>query len=54
LLADNDLALGQIVEAITHTSYWPQSAIFVTEDDSQDGVDHVDGHRWGCRPDDDR
>jgi len=45
MLADNDLALGEIVEAITHTSYWPRSAIFVTEDDSQDGVDHIDGHR---------
>jgi YVTN family beta-propeller protein len=45
MVADNDLALGQMVEAITHSSYWPRSAIFVTEDDSQDGVDHVDGHR---------
>jgi YVTN family beta-propeller protein len=45
MVADNDLAVGQIVEAITHTSYWPRSAIFVTEDDSQDGVDHIDGHR---------
>src|SRR5437588_10390578 len=45
MLADNDLALGEIVQAITHTSYWPRSAIFVTEDDSQDGVDHIDGHR---------
>jgi YVTN family beta-propeller protein len=45
MVADNDLALGQIVEAITRSSYWPRSAIFVTEDDSQDGVDHVDGHR---------
>ncbi|HYR44281.1 MAG TPA: bifunctional YncE family protein/alkaline phosphatase family protein [Terriglobia bacterium] len=45
MVADNDLALGEIVEAITHSSYWPRSAIFVTEDDSQDGVDHIDGHR---------
>ena len=43
--ADNDLALGRIVEAITHGKDWPTSAIFVEEDDSQDGVDHVDGHR---------
>ena len=43
--ADNDLALGRIVDAISHSSAWPTSAIFVTEDDSQDGVDHVDGHR---------
>jgi YVTN family beta-propeller protein len=44
-VADNDLALGQVVDAISHSPYWPQSAIFVTEDDSQDGADHVDGHR---------
>ena len=44
-VADNDLALGKIVETISHSKYWPQSAIFVAEDDSQAGVDHVDGHR---------
>jgi len=44
-VADNDLALGRIVEAISRSKYWKESAIFVTEDDSQDGVDHVDGHR---------
>jgi YVTN family beta-propeller protein len=44
-LADNDLALGRIVEAISNSSAWAQSAIFVEEDDAQDGVDHVDGHR---------
>ena len=43
--ADNDLALGRMVETITHSKAWPTSAIFVEEDDSQDGVDHVDGHR---------
>jgi YVTN family beta-propeller protein len=43
--ADNDLALGRIVEAITKSSDWATSAIFVEEDDAQDGVDHVDGHR---------
>jgi YVTN family beta-propeller protein len=43
--ADNDLALGRIVDAISHSKAWPGSAIFVEEDDSQDGVDHVDGHR---------
>ena len=43
--ADNDLALGRIVSAISHSKVWDKSAIFVTEDDSQDGVDHVDGHR---------
>ena len=44
-VADNDLALGRIVEAVSHSRYWKESAIFVTEDDSQDGLDHVDGHR---------
>lgn len=44
-VADNDLALGKIVEAISKSKYWKDSAIFVTEDDSQDGLDHVDGHR---------
>jgi hypothetical protein len=44
-VADNDLALGRIVEAISKSRYWKESAIFVTEDDSQDGLDHVDGHR---------
>lgn len=43
--ADNDLALGRMVEAISHSKVWSQSAIFVEEDDSQGGVDHVDGHR---------
>jgi YVTN family beta-propeller protein len=43
--ADNDLALGRLVEAISHSKVWAQSAIFVEEDDSQGGVDHVDGHR---------
>ncbi len=43
--ADNDLALGRMVEAISHSKIWGQSAIFVEEDDSQAGVDHVDGHR---------
>jgi len=45
MVADNDLALGRIVDAISHSRYWKDSAIFVTEDDSQDGLDHVDGHR---------
>jgi len=44
-LADNDLALGQIVEALSKTSFWPKMAILVVEDDAQNGVDHVDGHR---------
>jgi YVTN family beta-propeller protein len=44
-VADNDLALGKVVDAISHSRFWKESAIFVTEDDSQDGADHVDGHR---------
>ncbi|WP_346052923.1 alkaline phosphatase family protein [Amycolatopsis dongchuanensis] len=44
-VADNDLALGQIVDTISHSQYWKDSAIFVVEDDSQAGLDHVDGHR---------
>ncbi len=43
--ADNDLALGRIVEAISHSKAWGQSVIFVEEDDAQNGIDHVDGHR---------
>lgn len=43
--ADNDLALGRMVEAISHSRIWGESAIFVEEDDSQGGADHVDGHR---------
>lgn len=45
MVADNDLALGQIVEALTHSPFWRKMAIFVVEDDAQNGVDHVDGHR---------
>lgn len=45
MVADNDLALGKIVDAISHSPDWKDSAIFVTEDDAQNGVDHVDGHR---------
>ena len=44
-VADNDLALGRIVEEISKSPYWKDSAIFVIEDDAQNGVDHVDGHR---------
>jgi YVTN family beta-propeller protein len=44
-VADNDLATGKIVDTITHSPYWKDSAIFVVEDDSQAGLDHVDGHR---------
>ncbi|MEW2041945.1 alkaline phosphatase family protein, partial [Streptomyces sp. NPDC005534] len=44
-VADNDLAVGRMVDDITHSKYWKDSAIFVVEDDSQAGLDHVDGHR---------
>jgi YVTN family beta-propeller protein len=43
--ADNDLAIGRIIDYISHSNVWSTSAIFVEEDDSQNGVDHVDGHR---------
>ncbi len=43
--ADNDLALGRFVDAISHSPVWKDSVIFVEEDDAQTGVDHVDGHR---------
>jgi DNA-binding beta-propeller fold protein YncE len=44
-LADNDLALGRIIEGITRSKFWPQTAIFIIEDDAQNGSDHVDAHR---------
>jgi hypothetical protein len=44
-VADGDLAVGKIVDEISHSAYWKDSVIFVVEDDSQDGADHVDGHR---------
>jgi YVTN family beta-propeller protein len=45
MVADNDLALGRIVEAVSKSKFWPKTCIFVIEDDPQDGFDHVDGHR---------
>jgi YVTN family beta-propeller protein len=45
LVADNDYALGMIVEGVSHSRLWPKSAIFVLEDDAQNGPDHVDSHR---------
>jgi hypothetical protein len=44
-VASNDVALGKIVEAVSHSKYWPEMAIFVIEDDAQNGPDHVDAHR---------
>jgi hypothetical protein len=45
MIAENDLALGRFVEAISKSRYWKESAIFVLEDDAQNGPDHVDSHR---------
>jgi hypothetical protein len=45
LVADNDLALGRVVEALSRSKYWTDTAIFVLEDDAQNGPDHVDAHR---------
>ena len=44
-VADNDLALGRVVDSVSHSPYWDDTAIFVLEDDAQDGADHVDAHR---------
>lgn len=45
MVADNDLALGRVVEAVSHSRQWKDTCIFVIEDDAQSGTDHVDGHR---------
>ena len=44
-VADNDLAVGRVVDAVSHSAYWDDTAIFVLEDDAQNGADHVDAHR---------
>jgi len=49
MVADNDLALGQIVEAISKSRFWKNTVIFVTEDDSQNGWDHVSAYRTLCQ-----
>lgn len=48
MVADNDLALGQIIEAITKSRFWENTVIFITEDDSQTGWDHVSAYRTTC------
>ncbi len=48
MVADNDLALGRIVETVSHSPVWRETAIFVIEDDAQTGPDHVDAHRTVC------
>jgi YVTN family beta-propeller protein len=45
MVADNDLAVGKLVDAVSHSPFWKDTAIFIIEDDAQDGPDHVDGHR---------
>jgi hypothetical protein len=45
MIADNDLALGRLVEAVSNSVYWKDTVIFVVEDDAQSGPDHVDSHR---------
>jgi DNA-binding beta-propeller fold protein YncE len=45
MMASNDLALGKLVETVSHSKYWKDTAIFVVEDDAQSGVDHVEAHR---------
>lgn len=45
MVADNDLALGRVVDAVSHSPQWKNTCIFVIEDDAQSGYDHVDGHR---------
>ncbi|MBL8233382.1 MAG: hypothetical protein JNL98_33105, partial [Bryobacterales bacterium] len=45
MVANNDLAVGQLVERVTQSKYWPKTAIFIIEDDAQDGADHVDARR---------
>jgi hypothetical protein len=44
-VADNDLALGRVVAAVSHSPYWKDTAFFILEDDAQSGADHVDAHR---------
>jgi DNA-binding beta-propeller fold protein YncE len=44
-VADNDLAVGRVVDAVSHSRYWDDTALFILEDDAQDGADHVDAHR---------
>ena len=48
MVANQDVALGQMLERLTHSKYWPQMAVFIMEDDAQDGPDHVDARRTAC------
>jgi YVTN family beta-propeller protein len=49
MVADNDLALGRIIETITHSRFWDSTVVFVTEDDSQSGWDHISSYRTTCQ-----
>jgi YVTN family beta-propeller protein len=48
MVADNDEATGRLIDALSHSPYWPSSIVFVVEDDPSDGGDHVEGHRSPC------
>lgn len=48
MVADNDYAVGQLVEEVSHSPYWKDTAIFILEDDAQNGQDHIDAHRSIC------
>ena len=48
MVADNDEGLGRFIEGLSHSPYWPESIVFVIEDDPADGADHVDQHRSIC------
>ncbi len=48
MVADNDLALGRIMDALTHSRFWDSTVVFVTEDDSQSGWDHISSYRTGA------
>jgi YVTN family beta-propeller protein len=45
MVADNDLALGRVVDAVSHSKFWKDTAFFVVQDDAQNGSDHIDAHR---------
>src|SRR5215468_9111636 len=45
MVANNDQAIGRLVDRVSHSKYWPKTAIFIIEDDAQDGPDHVDARR---------
>ena len=61
MMAEHDYALGRLIEGVSRSRFWPETAVFVIEDDAQDGADHVDSHRsvafgrvalreaWVCR-----